>query len=62
MNGEPPPWDDYVDASAKALGVLHAIKRKEAARANVETIFKMAALIESFELPDAIEPAPIFEA
>jgi hypothetical protein len=62
MNGEPPPWDDYVDASTKALGFSMHPSWKEAARANVETIFKMAALIESFELPDAIEPAPIFEA
>jgi hypothetical protein len=62
MTGETPSFDDYVEISAKVLGFSMKPSWKRAASANMETIFKMAAAIESFELPEELEPAPVFEA
>ena len=55
-------WEDYVTSSAKALGLSLEPSWKEGASQNIETIFKLAAALEAFELPDDIEPAPIFKA
>jgi hypothetical protein len=55
-------WEDYAAASAKALGLALEPGCKAAVGANLETIFKMAAPFDEFELPDDIEPAAIFEA
>ncbi len=55
-------WDNYIETSAKALGLSLEPDWKPAITANLETIFKIAAAVDAFELPDAAEPAPIFEA
>jgi hypothetical protein len=62
MEGEQTMWESYVAVSAKALGLALEPDWKEAAAANLETIFKIAALVDGFELPDDIEPSPVFEA
>jgi Protein of unknown function (DUF4089) len=55
-------WEDYAAASAEALSLTLEPAWKAAVAANLETIFKMAASVDEFELPDDIEPAAIFEA
>jgi hypothetical protein len=55
-------WENYIDTSAKALGLSLEPNWKPAIAANLETIFKIAAAVDAFELPDETEPAPIFEA
>jgi hypothetical protein len=62
MASETASWEDYVSASAKALGLTLEPSWKAGTCANLETIFKAAALVDEFELPDGIEPAPVFEA
>ncbi|MGA7326561.1 MAG: DUF4089 domain-containing protein [Rhodomicrobium sp.] len=59
---EPAPWEDYVGASAKALGIALEPSWKVAAATNLEVIFKIAGFVDGFELPDDAEPAPVFEA
>jgi hypothetical protein len=55
-------WENYVETSAKVLGLSLEPDWKPAITANLETIFKIAAAVDAFELPDDAEPAPIFEA
>ncbi len=62
MLGDTPAWETYVEISAQLLGFPLETPWKQGTRANLETIFKLAALIDTFELPDDIDPAPIFEA
>ncbi len=62
MPGDTPALDAYVEISAQLLGFSLETPWKQGTRANLETIFKLAALIDTFELPDDIEPAPVFEA
>jgi hypothetical protein len=62
MTEETPPWDEYVETSAKVLGLPMDPAWKDSVRANIEVIFRLARLVESFELPDDEEPAPVFEA
>ena len=62
MTSETSSWDAYAEASAKVLGLSIRADWKPAVATNLETIFKMAAPVENFELPEDIEPAPIFEA
>jgi hypothetical protein len=62
MEGEQTIWENHVAALANVLGLILEPDWKAAAAANLETIFKIAALVDGFELPDDIEPAPVFEA
>jgi Protein of unknown function (DUF4089) len=62
MEEERTIWESYAAVSAKALGLTLEPDWKAAAAANLETIFKIAALVDGFELPDDIEPSPVFEA
>jgi hypothetical protein len=55
-------WESYIETSAKALGLSLEPNWRPAITANLETIFKIAAAADAFELPDEAEPAPIFEA
>jgi hypothetical protein len=52
----------YMDASASVLGLTIAPEWRAAVRVNLEVTFRMAALVEGFELPDEAEPAPVFAA
>lgn len=62
MASEMLDWENYAAVLARPLGVTLEQGWKAAVSANLETIFKMAALLDAFELPDTIDPAPIFEA
>ena len=56
------PLDDFVDASADALGLKIEPALRGALKANLATTFALAALFADFPLPDDAEPAPIFSA
>jgi hypothetical protein len=56
------PLDDFVDASADALGLKIEPVWRGAVKANLATTFALAALFADFPLPDDAEPAPIFSA
>ena len=58
MTSEKSSWDAYAEASAKVLGFSIDADWKPGVSANLETIFKIAGLVEEFELPEDIEPAP----
>ena len=62
MQGEQTNLEVYVTSSAKELGLAIEPEWKASITANLETIFKIAALVDEFELPDDTEPAPVFEA
>jgi hypothetical protein len=55
-------WEEYVTASAGALNLVIEPAWKTAIAANLQTVFKIAASVDEFELPEDIEPAAIFEA
>jgi Protein of unknown function (DUF4089) len=62
MKSEEMAWRDYAAASAGALGLVIEPEWQAAVCGNLQTVFKLAALVEAFSLPDETEPAPVFEA
>jgi hypothetical protein len=54
------PLDDFIAASARALGLPMKPDWLPAVKANLDVTLKHAALVAEFELPDDAEPAPIF--
>jgi 1-carboxybiuret hydrolase subunit AtzG-like protein len=56
------PLDDYIDAAAKALGLLVEDAWRPAVRANLEVSLKLARMVDEFALPDEAEPASVFTA
>jgi hypothetical protein len=58
----PDALDQFIDAAAPALGLPVEPAWKPAIRQHLEVTFRMAALVEGFELPDEAEPAPVFAA
>jgi hypothetical protein len=56
------PWDDYIDAVGRALGLPIEDAWRPAIRANLEVSLKMAKLVDEFSLPDEAEPASVFTA
>lgn len=54
--------DDYLDGAARALDLPIEAGWRPAVIANLETLFAFARLVEAFELPDDMPPAPIFRA
>lgn len=56
------PLDDFIAAAAAALGLPLEPDWQPAVKANLAVTLKQAALVEEFPLPDAAEPAPVFEA
>ncbi|NPU65276.1 DUF4089 domain-containing protein [Bradyrhizobium sp. 83012] len=58
----PEPWDDYIDAVGRALGLPIEDAWRPAIRANLEVSLKMAKLVDEFSLPDEAEPASVFTA
>jgi Protein of unknown function (DUF4089) len=62
VDGKQMDWESYIETSAKVLGLSLEPDWKPAIAANLETIFKIAAEVDAFELPDEAEPAPVFEA
>ncbi len=54
--------DDLVLAGTRALGLPIEEAWKPGIRAHLEVSLRLAARIVEFDLPDEIEPAPVFEA
>ena len=54
--------DALVDAAAETMGLPIEPAWKPAIKANLQVSFRLAAIVEEFELPDDAEPAPVFEA
>lgn len=62
MVGEQIDWEEHVALSAKALGLSLEGTWKSGAASNLAIIYRVAALVDEFDLPDDIEPGPVFEA
>jgi hypothetical protein len=56
------PLDTYISAAASVLGIPVDPAWKPTIRANLDVMFKLAALVGEKELPDDAEPAPVFKA
>ena len=56
------PLDDFIASAAAALGLPLEPDWQPAVKANLAVTLKQAALVDAFPLPDAAEPAPVFEA
>jgi hypothetical protein len=55
-------WNEFIAASARALALPVEPGWYPAVRSNLVVIWKLAALVAEFELPDDAEPAPLFWA
>ena len=55
------PLDAFIDAAARALALPVEPDWKPAIRANLEVTLRLARLVDEFDLPDEIEPAPVYE-
>jgi len=56
------PFDALSAASAQALALPIDPAWRPAIRQNLHLLFRHAALVDEFLLPDDIEPAPVFRA
>ncbi len=56
------PLDDFLAAAAAALDLPLEADWQPAVKANLAVTLKHAALVGEFPLPDAAEPAPVFQA
>jgi hypothetical protein len=56
------PLSDLIEPSGQLIELNIEPAWKPAVRANLQVIFRQAALFMAFELPDDAEPAPIFKA
>ena len=54
------PFEIYVDAAAKLVGLPLDPAHRPGVVLNIERIAQMAALFMEFPLPDETEPAPIY--
>ncbi len=52
----------YIKAAAAALGIPLEDAWMPSIRANLAVSLRLANIVADFELPDEIEPAPVFEA
>ena len=55
-------WDDFITASARALGLVIEPSWYPAVRTNLDIIWLRAGLVSEFVLPDDADPAPVFRA
>ncbi len=56
------PLDSLIEVAVAALALPLEPGWKPAVRAHLEVTFRLARLVEKFELPDEAEPAPVFKA
>jgi hypothetical protein len=59
---KPDPLDAFILAGARTLGLKIAKGWMPAVRANLAVTLRHAATVESLELPDDAEPAPVYRA
>ena len=58
----PEPLDDFIIASARALGLTIDKAWMPEVRSNLEVTLRHGSLVAAFAMPDDAEPAPIFKA
>lgn len=56
------PLDDYIDAVGKALALPIEEAWRPAVKGNLQVSFRLAKLVDEFQLPDETEPASVFSA
>jgi Protein of unknown function (DUF4089) len=56
------PLDAFIDAAARTLGLVVEPSWRPAVKLNLALIYRQAALVTDFPLPDDTEPAPVFTA
>lgn len=54
--------EEFIVAAAAALGIALEDAWPPSVRLNLDVTLRHAATVEAFKLPDAAEPAPVFEA
>jgi hypothetical protein len=54
--------DAFIAANAAALGLDISPQWRDAVRANLAVTLRMGAMVDSFEMDDELEPAPVFAA
>jgi hypothetical protein len=54
------PFDKLIDAAAHSLALPIEPKWRPAIRANLEVTLRFARLVDEFDLPDDLEPAPVY--
>jgi 1-carboxybiuret hydrolase subunit AtzG-like protein len=59
---KPDPFDDFVVAAARSLGLPCPKAWQPGVKANVKVTLQLSALFQEFPLPDEAEPAPVFKA
>jgi 1-carboxybiuret hydrolase subunit AtzG-like len=57
-----PDLDEFIAASARVLALPADPAWYPTIRFNLEVIFRLAALVADYPLPDDAEPAPVFRA
>jgi 1-carboxybiuret hydrolase subunit AtzG-like len=53
--------DGFIAAATAALALPLEAEWKPAIRAHLQATWRLAALVAEFDLPDELEPAPVFE-
>jgi hypothetical protein len=56
------PLDEFIESAARVLGLPIDPAETPTVRAHLEVMLDYAKLLTEFDLPDGIEPAPVFEA
>jgi hypothetical protein len=56
------PLDAFITAAATTLALPVEPQWMPAIKANLEATLRLGALVTEFELPDEVEPAPVFGA
>lgn len=56
------PLDAFIDAGTSLLGLPIEPAWKPAIRAHLDVTLGLAALLTAFELPEHVEPAPVYRA
>jgi hypothetical protein len=54
--------DEFIEATAAALGLPLQADWKAAVKQNLDITLKHASTVADFVLPDEAEPAPVFKA
>jgi Protein of unknown function (DUF4089) len=55
------PLDSLIDAAAVALALPIEPEWKPAIKAHLQVAWRLAQQVGEFDLPDELEPAPVFE-
>lgn len=53
-------FDAFVDSVSSMIGLSIPVASKPVVIANLEVVSRMAALLDSFELDEREEPAPVY--